>query len=147
MNTTATGFDTNNKSVAQIEDEGTFVHIHDPAGKPMYFGEMTDENPDGIPVGITTAGSYSTRYRKAEEAIRRRPIKPKQLTGEKFYDEAIEKTAACALSWQGFFADGQSVPCNKQNALELYDNFPWVYDQVVEAMHEHERFFKKSSNS
>jgi hypothetical protein len=118
-------------SVADREDEGTVVHVMDENGKPLF--------EDGEPVTITVAGSYSRIYRRVEEQIRKRPLR-KKLTSEVFYEDTMEKTIACTLAWQGFKADGKPFELTRPNAHALYDNCPWIYDQVVEAMNDHALF-------
>lgn len=140
-------FDLDGPGATQGQDEGTVVHIEDVLGKPMYYGEETPENPNGKPVTITVAGTYSRRYRRIEDQIRRRPMKARKITGEKFYDEMIEKVVGCTIAWEGFAMGAQPVLLNDHNAEKLYKNFPWVLDQVVEAMAESERFFAKDSTS
>lgn len=130
------GFVVGDKSVAEREDEGTIVHVTDAHGKPLYYGENNDK-----PVTIRVAGTYSKTYRRAEEAIRRRPFKPAKVTGEKFYEETMEKAIACTLAWEGFFdQDGKPVELNRHNVAAIYEQYPWVYDLVWEAMDDHSRF-------
>lgn len=141
IGSTMNGFDIQaQKAAAEQEDEGTVVHIHDLNDKPMYYGEGEDH-----PVTITTAGVHSSRYRKIEAAQRRRPLKLKKMTLETALEDGIERAAACALGWEGFFSDGAQVECNRHNVTELYRACPWVLDQVSEAMGEHTRFSKSSS--
>jgi hypothetical protein len=127
------------KDVADRENEGTLIHLNDELGKPWYEGERK--------VTITVAGSYSRIFRKAEEAIRRRPLKAGKLTSEKFYDENMEKAIACTLAWEGFELDGKPADLSRANIAKLYTNCPWVYDQVWEAMNDHQLFFRNDSEN
>ena len=127
------------QEIAAREDEGTVVECLDEFGKPMF--------EDDQPVTITVVGVRSKRYRRAEEAIRRRPIKHGKLTGEKFYDENLEKVIACTVAWKGWKSGGQPAELNRDNAAVVYTNFPWIYDQVMEAMNDASRFFRNSSEN
>lgn len=128
------GFVVGNQSVAEREDEGTLVHVTDEGGKLLYHGE-------GKPVTIRVAGTYSKTYRRAEEQIRRRPFKAGKITNEKFYDETMEKAIACTLAWDGFVDQhGNPIELNKHNIAAVYEEYPWVYDLVWEAMDDHSRF-------
>lgn len=140
---TMNGFDIQaQKAAADQEDAGTVVHIHDLDGRPMYYGGNEDK-----PVTITTAGIHSSRYRKVEAAQRRRPLKPRKLTPEAIREDAIERAAACALAWDGFFDGDVAVECNRHNVAEVYRACSWVLDQVAEAMDDHVRFSESSSKA
>lgn len=127
------------KQATAKEDEGVEVHIHDAAESPMYYKDADGKEQ---PVVIVVAGAHSKRHRDAETAIRRRKLRPKSLTSETFYQDGIEKAAACTISWKGFFDGDVEVQCTSTNAAELYRALPWLLDQVTEAMHDHARFFE-----
>lgn len=126
---------------AEQEDEGTVVHIHGIDEKPMFY----EEDGESKPVTITVAGAHSSKFRRIEEALRRRKIKPRQFTAELVYEDNIEKAAACTLEWEGFQQNGEPVPMTGENAKFLYRSCPWVLEQVMEAMHDHSRFFENGS--
>jgi len=136
------GFDISAQAeLATREDEGTVVHIHDLSDRPMFF----DRNGTNVPVTITVAGTHSKRYRRAEEQLRKRKLRSRNLTGEVIYEDNIEKLAACTLEWDGFFDHGDPVRCDSANARRLYKACPWVVPQLTEAMDDHESFFSKDS--
>ena len=138
-----TGFDIDAQAAAaKTEDEGTVVHIHGLDEMPMYY-EGPDKKP--VPVTITVAGAHSPRYRRIEEAQRQRKLKRSQFTGAVIFDDNIEKMSGCTLAWDGFFVNGQPVDCTSHNASQLYRRCPWVYEQVLEAAHDHSRFFGSGS--
>jgi hypothetical protein len=121
------------RAATAVEDEGTVVVILDREGKP--YG--TDE----APVTITVAGRYSSRYRRAEAAINRRPVKHKKATHETYLDEAKEKVIACTISWTGFLP----AEMTRENLTALYEGCPWVLDQVAEAMNDSANFSRAGS--
>lgn len=136
------GFDINQQAEkAKKEDEGTEVHIHGLDDLPMFYEEDGEQKP----VTITVAGAHSQTYRRIEDSMRRRKLKPKQLTGEAIFSDNIEKAAACTLDWQGFFVGEEVVQPTANNIKQLYKTCPWVYEQVFEAMHDHARFFGNGS--
>lgn len=129
------------EEIAVIEDQGTVVHIIDLNDRPMYY-----QGPDGErPVTITVAGAHSRKARAVDRELRGRKIKPNQLTGDKFRDDAIEKLAACTLAWDGFFDGEAPVEMNRHNARRLYAAATWIFDQVQEAHVDHKRFTGTSS--
>lgn len=135
---------TKQAKAGEVEDEGTFVHIHGLDDLPMYF---KDEQGEEQPVGITVTGAHSTKFRQVEAALRKRKLRPRDLTGERLMEDNIERVARCTLSWQGFSISGEMVRMTFDNAKELYRACPWVLEQVSEAMQDHSRFFKTESNS
>lgn len=138
------GFDIEQQAnQAKKEDEGTVVYIHGIDELPMYYQE--EEGGEDIPVTIHVAGAHSQRYRRVEENLRKRKLKPGQMTGERIHNDNIDKVAACTLDWAGFSVNGNPVECTKDNARMLYKTCPWVLDQVLEAMHDHTRFFESGS--
>lgn len=135
------GFDiTKQAAAAETEDKGIAVHIFGLDEKPLFHGENGDK-----PVTITVAGAHSKTFRRVEERLRKRKIKPRQLTGEVIHEDNVYKVAACTLGWDGFYVDAQPIECNLENAKMLYKQCPWVMDQVMEAMNDHASFFESSS--
>jgi len=132
------------QDLASKEDEGTDVHIHGVDERPLFYEK------DGVetPVTITVVGTNSQRFRQIESRQRRRRLKPKDLTGEKVHEDAIEKVAFCTLRWEGVIDEHDNViRCDFENAVMLYSALPHVYSQLLEAMGDHERFFGSSSSS
>jgi len=107
-----------------------------------------DEDQVAYPVTITVSGSQSSHMRRAEEALRKRKISRRSLTAEQIYEDAISKAVACTHGWDGFLDDeGEKIPFTKDGIREIYKNFDWVYEQAVEAMNDHARFFSNESES
>lgn len=132
------------KAAAAVEDEGTTVHVKDHAGTPQYYRA---EDGSERPVTITVTGRHSSRYRRAAEAIRKRPFKGK-VTGETFYGETIEKAIACTIGWEGFLEDDDSpMELSRANIGRLYQECNWVLDEVSEAIHDSANFSRSSSEA
>lgn len=136
------GFDLSTaEQVASTEDEGTVVELLGPDEKPYLY---KDANGEEKPVTITVAGAHSRRHRKAEEALRNRKLKPRQMTGQIFHEDNIEKVVACTLAWSGIADKGQPLELTRANVAMVYKRAPWILDQVQEAMNDHARFFENS---
>ena len=132
------------KKLAEKEDEGTAVHIHGMDEKPLFYENEAGEE---TPVTITVTGTNSRQFRTIEHRQRKRRIKPRAFTGQSLHHDGIEKAAYCTLRWDGVFGDNKEVVrCDYENARVLYEEVPHVYNQVVEAMGDAERFFASSSN-
>lgn len=142
------GFDIDAQvQAAKKENEGIVVLINGVDEVPIFYMK------DGVktPVTITVAGAHSDQFRRAENTIRQRKLKPKSFTGQVIYDDAIEKAAACTLAWEGFISRRRGsdalvpVPMTPDNAKQLYKRCPWVHEQVVLAMNDHTGFFETES--
>lgn len=127
---------------AKKEDEGIVVHIHGVDEIPAYY-----EAPEGgeKPVTITVAGAHSQKYRAVERDLRKRKIKPKSLTSQQAFEDNLFKAVACTITWEGFHVSGTFVEPTAHNVEMVYRRCPWVYDQVIEAMHDHAAFFGSGS--
>lgn len=137
------------KEAGNIEDEGTFVHIHNLDDIPMTY-----KDKDGMDqsVGIVIAGAHSKRFREIEGKHRKRRIKQRDLTGHKLHADSTEKVVHCTLSWVGFTYNDdkgkeQDLEFTQHNVRELYNWCPWVLDQVVEVMNDHQLFSESKSTS
>lgn len=135
------GFDIDQqKTAAAQEDDGSDVHIQGVDGNPLYY---RDKHGEKKPVIIRVAGAHSQKFRRIEEQLRKRKLRGSMITGEALHSDQITKVVACTLHWEGFTSNADDVPLTPHNARMVYERCPWVLDQLVEAMNDHERFFKK----
>jgi len=138
------GFDLGTaKPIAAREDEGQVVHVQDATGEPLYFGK------DKTPVTITVAGTYSSTYRRAEEARSNRRLKRRSasITAETVERERLAVVSACVLGWEGFFDNGKPMTCTVENVQTVLRIAPWILLQVEGAMEDHVGFSSNSSES
>ncbi len=129
--------------VAAREDAGTTIHLRDAANAKMY---QADEK---TPITALVAGSYSSRYRRAQEANRDKAVKRRApLDGDQLDEQARELLAACIISWDGVADDdGQPIPFSKKNAVDLLARAPWIREQIENAVFDHAAFFRQPSAS
>jgi hypothetical protein len=125
----------NSKPIRDREEEGTVINVRDVSG----------EIQEGVT--ITVVGTYSQTYRKAVNANRDKVLKERRsaLDGDAIDSRTLETAAKCIKGWTGFTADGQPFPYNKENAIALLTEAPWIREQVEEAMNDHASFFPKAS--
>lgn len=69
------------------------------------------------------------------------------LPVEEIEQDAIELLAACTKSWAQedkptITVDGKELPYSKDNAVVLYERFPWIKEQVDVAMGDRANFIK-----
>jgi hypothetical protein len=128
--------------VAEREDEGTTFHVRDECDELAFY---TDDDGTEKPVTITVAGSYSTRFNRANERLQRRKWKV-GTTAEEIQDAFREDVVAeCILAWDGFFKDGKPAQLDKKHKHDAVHN-QWLYPQISRAMDDHKSFFKPSSS-
>lgn len=126
--------------VADLEDQGTLVHVRDTSGELMYYRET--EEGDDLPVTIRVAGTYSTRYRRAMESQNTRTLRKKNvvLTGELLTANRLDLIAKCVLDWQGFAKVGPPSP---ENVRKVMGAAPWIREQIEQTMEDHQAFFEQ----
>jgi hypothetical protein len=125
-----------------IEDEGITIEILDAKGDPAV-------DAAGQPVTITVAGSYSKKYRRAQEWQRQQLIalRGKKQTGEQALRMQSAFVARCTIRWSGFTRDQAELPFTVENAADLYDRLSFVQEQVEQGISDHVGFFAKRSTS
>ncbi len=127
------GFD----KIKQAQEEGLAVDILDPTGSP-------------IGVTIRVAGPDSDRFRKAREKQIDSRIELRQGTPMKAAQHTLESVtflAEVTIDWTEMSLDGRDYPCTKENALALYQRFPWMAEQLDEKCAVRRLFMKSSAKS
>lgn len=141
-----TGFNLQSaKPIAAREDEGIDVQLRDENGEAMTY----EYEGATRPVVIRVVGTYSARYRRAQEQQRNAMMQQRRakFTGDMLYRQGLDLVARCILSWEGIFDGETVVPCTPENAVFLLDAASWIREQVEEAMNDHQGFLKTSSRS
>lgn len=132
------GFDLSRASeVSEKQDEGAWMDVRDENGD-LYDG-----------VRIKLAGSYSERYRRAQEQQTTRALKrrTKTVTGELVDRQALAILGSVTLAWEGIKNAGNDIPCTPENAESLYKKAPWIRAQANEFVNDHENFSEGSSST
>lgn len=108
-------------------------------------------------IGITLAGLDSPQYRRALHAQRREAsqevakelgdsregvMRIAALVGEKFAEKRAAVLAAVTLRWRGITENDAPLACTHENARRLYDEHPWLADQIESFMGNRDRFFR-----
>jgi hypothetical protein len=105
---------------------------------------------NGQPVTITLLGRDGEKYQKHLLARQDRRLKDLQRgkkytppTSTEMYDEELERSALCTISWTNIDKDGVEVKCTYENALELYGTNRYVAEQVESFIADRSNFFTK----
>jgi hypothetical protein len=63
-------------------------------------------------------------------------------TVEVIEQENMDLLAVCTVGWKGVVDEGQTLDFNEANVRKIYKKYPWIYDQVNEAIGTLELFLK-----
>lgn len=59
---------------------------------------------------------------------------------EEIERDGLELLAACTKSWTGVIVEGKPLDCTVPNAAMVYERFPWIREQVDEAIGDRANF-------
>jgi len=132
--------------VEKMEDKGIDVELLGLDGEWMLFkGENgTEEN-----VSMKVVGTYSTRYRRAQETQTTKTLRKRSSSnlGRDLGERRIELVASCVLSWNGFYHKGTPIAFGRNNVIKVLEAAPWIREQLENAMENHEAFLKGNSSN
>lgn len=61
---------------------------------------------------------------------------------EEIEQDSLMLLAACTVGWVGVVVDGKDLDFNEDNAVMVYERFPWIREQVDAAMGDRANFIK-----
>jgi len=61
---------------------------------------------------------------------------------EEIESDGLQLLAACTKAWSGIMIDGKEVLCNLDNAVMVYERFPWIKEQIDSAIGDRANFIK-----
>ena len=136
-NTKSTGLDSVGTPI-----ESNYVILQHPAtDEPL----MDDQ---GNKMWIEVYGQDSRHYKGVQHSQTNRRLQKAQrsggrasVTAEQQESMALELLAKCTKGWH-IILGGEAPECTEDNARELYQNYPWVRDQVDAFMHDRKAFLK-----
>lgn len=119
-------------------NEGFDVQIYHPA---------TNED---LGIVITVIGKDSDEFQKiTREQTKRRMQKATKggfrnvtIPVEELEEDSLKLLAACTKSWKGVVENGKAIECTKENAMAIYEKYPWIREQVDTAIGDRANFIK-----
>lgn len=93
---------------------------------------------EDLGITIKVLGKDSDEFRKISQAQSKKRMAKISKAGfrnsnvplEEIERDGLELMAACTKAWTGVVIDGKALECNAVNAIELYERFPWIREQV-----------------
>jgi hypothetical protein len=105
-------------------------------------------NDDGSKMTISLSGVYSSKYREVVEAQQATRLKKMQRMGGKptidpkeVRDSRTDLLVQCTLSWN-ITLNGECPECNEKNTRSIYNSYPFIRDQVSDALEEPQAFLE-----
>ena len=119
-------------------NEGFDVQIYHPA---------TNED---LGITINVIGKDSDEFQKiTREQTKRRMQKATKggfrnvtIPVEELEEDSLKLLAACTKSWKGVVENGKAIDCTKENAMAIYEKYPWIREQVDTAIGDRANFIK-----
>lgn len=106
--------------------------LHPDTGVPL-------KDDDGTTVTITLQGADGEKFRDRQRRTfddqlqgrrRRKSKSPSPKSAEELESESVELLADLTVEWHGIGLDGASLECSWDNAVAVYQRFPWIREQA-----------------
>lgn len=119
-------------------NEGFDVQIYHPA---------TNED---LGITINVIGKDSDEFQKiTREQTKKRMQKAAKggfrnvtIPVEELEEDSLKLLAACTKGWKGVVENGKAIECTKENAMAIYEKYPWIREQVDTAIGDRANFIK-----
>ena len=123
---------------------GQFVHVNKRQEEGIEFFIQHPVTMDDTTMRVVVAGPDSSRRKAAQRRYINNRIKKKKmkLDAEDIDRESKSVLAQCIISWSGFVLNGKSLECTPENVLMVFEQFPWIHDQIDERANDRTDFFK-----
>lgn len=127
--------------------EGKFLHLEAPDSTKVL------KTPEGKPIGLTLIGADSKEYqRHRHKAIDARASrtrigtrgKIKNFSSEESENEDVVLLAHAVKGFTNITVDGKAWEFSFDNAVALFERFPWIRSQADEFVHDRNVFLGES---
>jgi hypothetical protein len=107
---------------------------------------------EDLDITINVLGKDSDEFQKVSRAQSKKRMAKMTKGGgfrvtptipvEEIEQDAIALLAACTKSWNGVVVEGKAIDCTTDNAVMIYERFPWIKEQVDIAIGDRANFIK-----
>ena len=119
-------------------NEGFDVRIYHPG---------TNEDLD---ITISVLGKDSDAFQRVSRAQNKKRLAKMQKGGfrnisaplEEVERDGIDLLASCTTGWTGVIVSGKEIEFSKDNAVMIYEGYPWIKEQVDIAVGDRANFIK-----
>ena len=143
-------FDLKNLDTLGAAERGMTIELKHPFNGEALFSEVEvdgKKKKSYWTVSVVGVGSrlYNQAQKKLEQARKDSwANKHKQLDEEKEEELIRNISVACTTGWAGITEDGKLVEFSRENAVRIYRDYPWLANQVNEAMYNIQEMLEKN---
>ena len=134
------------RDIGAVKDT-TDVELYHPATAELLL------NADKTPMTITVHGPYSEKFKAVQRAQMNRRLARAQRAGrsteikaEQVEAETLEQLLKCVEAWNITVKD-EPEPFSEDNVRAVFDEFPWVREQVEAAFGDARAFLDTSAKT
>jgi hypothetical protein len=136
-----TAFDLISLNTTKACNAGAEVEIRHPVTNVPIGMQVRVLGRDSDTFKEHTRDTLNARLRR--EAMAAKRGKDADLrTVETIEQENMDLLVACTVDWSNVAIDGKELPFEEANVRRVYKEYPWIYDQVNEAIGTLENFLK-----
>lgn len=112
-------------SIGKVQDTAVITLRHPKTGKPI-------PGPNAAPMSVTLYGPYSKHYKAAMRAQQQARLAEgrEELTYEESEAMQVDLLVTCITDWS-VALDTAALPCNPDTIRMVFDEHPWVRDQLL----------------
>ena len=118
-----------NLDVKAAADEGATLHLEHPTTGELLFADDEKKKPMTIKLVGTDSQIYNDiLQRRARKQVNKR--RPDKIDVAEARRKGTELLARCTLSWNNILNGGKNTKHSYEAAVKLYEEFPWIREQV-----------------
>jgi hypothetical protein len=128
--------------IGTAEDTAKITLYH-----PFTGEELRDDNDD--PMWVEVYGVDSDHYRKIDRDITNKNLQRAQknrnaaITAERLEVQGLERVVKCVKNWH-IVLGGETPDCDEKNVRSVFEDYPWVREQVQEGMSDRANFLQSA---
>lgn len=114
-------------TVQKSSEEGAWVDIYAPDGT------KTD-------IRIKVAGKDSSAFKAKVQKLAQLERKKKNLSVPEIEKYVLDAYVIATLDWENVCLNDKEIPCERENIIQIYNDYAWIYEQVTDFISERANF-------